>query len=247
MGPRGLAPRLSTLSIALEWRSSDSGWRALSVPVLLKLRGNSLSSEPVDLSLILPANTVRGVGSLSLQLLLSNPGKAQEGEEGLACISGFRFGQLGPSTRIVIDGSGSIFPIVVEALGSDKPLWKFSQDWTDPSEDEFSPVWLSLSLNKDHSDYSLLGEYGNDTWTPLFSQVVTSWLTAFLLELKEEPLVDFEHIASGRSQSSERGSIVDAAATMVRRGNLDCSSPGELFESIQLWVDKSARKARGDK
>lgn len=240
-GPGGVASRSSTLALALEWVSSDSGWRTLGEPVMLRLPNSS--SEPVHakLTLQLPANTLRGIGTLSLQLLLNDAGTPDEEEKGLARIPGFRFGFLGPETRIVIDGDGSLFPVVEEELGVNEPLWRFTQDWFDPREDEFSTTWLSLSLNNKHRDFPLLREKNSEAWTPLFCQVMASWLATFLLELQADPGVDFSAIELGRSMGSDRGSIVDAAASMVRRGSLNCSSPGELIRSTQAWVDAIAR------
>lgn len=243
-GPDGVAPRSATLALALEWFSPDSGWRILGEPALLRLPEQSDVPVPAQLTLALPANTLRGTGTLSLQLVLGDAGTPEEGENGLARMPGFRFGMLGLDTRLVIDGDGSLFPVVVEALGTDEPLWRFTQDWSDPSEDEFSIVWLSLSLNKDHPDFSMLREQGSEAWTPLFCQVMASWLATFLMELKGEPGVDFDAIALGRPAAAARGSIMDAAASMVKRGNLNCSSPGELIRSIQAWVDITARTTR---
>lgn len=239
-GPDGIAPRSATLALALEWTSRDSGWRILGEPALLRLP-EQFDELMLQLTLTLPANTLRGTGTLSLQLLLCDAGIPEEDEKGLARIPGFRFGMLGPETRLVVDGSGSLFPVVVEALGTDQPLWQFTQDWSDPLEDEFSTVWLSLSLNKDHPDFPMLREQGAEAWTPLFCQVVASWLTIFLLELKAELGADFGAIALGRPGTAERGSIADAAASMVKRGSLNFASPGELIRSIQAWVDTTAR------
>lgn len=242
-GPGGIAPKSATLALVLEWFSSDSGWRQLGEPAFLR---HPESEDPisVQLRLILPANMLRGTGTLSLQLLLVEAGIPESAEGGLASIPGFRFGMLGPDTRIVIDGDGSLFPIVVEALGTEKPLWSFSQDWCDPFEDEFSVVWLSLSLNLDHADFRKLREHGTQTWNPLFCQVLASWLATFLMELRIALGDEFDNsVAEGRSSSAARGSIVDAAASMVRRGNLNCASPGELIRSIQTWMDATVRPA----
>lgn len=242
-GPDGIAPRSATLALALEWFSPDSGWRILGEPAFLRLPEQSDVPVPAQLTLTLPANTLRGTGTLSLQLLLGDAGTLEDDEIGLARIPGFRFGMLGPDTRLVIDGDGSLFPVVVEALGADEPLWRFTQDWCDPFEDEFSTVWLSLSLNESHPDFPMLREQGAQTWTPLFCQVMASWLATFLMELKADIGAEFDAIALGRPAAAARGSIVDAAASMVKRGNLDCSSPGDLIRSTQTWVDTTARPA----
>lgn len=240
-GPHGVAPRSATLALALEWLSIDSGCRLLGEPAILELPKQSDTPVPVKLKLTLPANTARGTGTLSLQLLLASVGTLEEGEKGLARLPGFRFGTLGAETRLIVDGSGSLFPVVSESLGVDKPLWLFTQDWSDPLEDEFSTVWLSLSLNTDHPAFPLLREQESGAWSPLFCQVITAWMSTFLLELKAEMGNDFNPITFGRPGKSVPGSIVDAAASMVKRGNLDCTSPGALISTIQSWIDSTAR------
>ncbi len=240
-GPEGVAPRSATLCLALEWFSSDSGWRLMGAPVMLSFPEVNNVSDNIQLCLTLPPNTVRGTGMLSLQLLLGDAGVPEEDEKGLARTPGFRFGTLGSETRLIIDGDGSLFPVLEEELGADDPLWRFSQDWSDPTEDEFSIAWVSLSLNTKHPDFPLLRSQGSNMWTPLFCQVMASWITVFIIELKAEPGVDFSEIALGRPTSAVRGSIVDAAASMIRRGELNCSSPGELIRSVLAWIDTAAR------
>lgn len=238
----GVAPKSATLALALEWFSSDSGWRQLGEPVFLHCPEDPDDLVTVQLSLTLPANSLRGTGILSIQLMLGDVGAREGMEDGQASIPGFRFGMLGPDTRVVIDGDGSLFPIVVESLGVDKPLWSFSRDWCDPYEDEFSAVWLSLSLNEDHPDFRMLHQSGSQLSTPLFCQVLASWLAIFLMELRAELGDEFDTlIVDGRSDGAARGSIVDAAASMVRRGSLNCASPCEMIRSIQAWVDKVVR------
>ncbi len=245
-GPNGIASKSATLALALEWSSPDSSWRALGEPAFFCMQEQIDLLVPVQLLLTLPPNTLRGTGTLSLQLFLSDGGDPGDVESGLARIPGFRFGMLGPDTRLVIDGDGSLFPVVVEAFGTGEPLWRFMKDWTDPFEDEFSTVWLSLSLNERHPDFPMLREQGSQVWTPLFCQVMASWLATFLMELKVELGTEFDPISLGRPAAAVHGSIVDAAASMVKRGNLICSSPGELIRSIQTWVDATARTAGGN-
>lgn len=243
-GAAGIAPRSATLAVALEWLSPDSGWRLLSEPCLVRMPAPPPACGTVQLSLRFPPDSLRGTGMFFLQLLLNDPGTPGTDELALARTPGFRFGALGPGTRVVIDGDGSLFPVVEESAGADAPLWQFTKDWSDPIEDEFSAVWLSLTLNRDHPDFPSLRGPATGSWTPLFCQVVSAWITTFLLELRADMDADFGEIEIGRIGRAQPGSIAHAAATMIRHGPLDCSSPAALAYSVQQWIDTTIRQPR---
>jgi hypothetical protein len=238
-GPKGLTARNATLSLALEWVSMDSGWRTLGEPWPLKIPDGTRGSDPIRLCISFSSSSIRGIGTLTLQLFLADPGEPTAEESMMARTVGFRFGSLDLGTRVVVDGDGSLFPIIEDNLGVSAPLWEFQRDWTDPFDEEFSTAFLSLALNRDHPDFRLLKE--NDQlfrWTPLFRQAVASWITILILELKNESPSEFQEIESNRLGRALPGSIADAVAYMLRVGDLDSSSAASLMFSAQQWVDR---------
>ncbi|MDB5937387.1 MAG: hypothetical protein JWQ01_4731 [Massilia sp.] len=239
-GVGGLAPRSATLLLVLEWVSVDSGWRCFGEPWPFNAQDQQKEQGPIGLWIRFPPNSIRGKGTLTPQLLLADPGQPTADESMLAGTAGYRFGPLDSGTDIVIDGDGSLFPILEEDLGPLAPLWEFRKDWTDPFEEDFSVAYLALALNTSHPDYGYLknsNAIAASTWTPLLRQVVASWLVVLILELQHGSGEDFEDIASGKSGRALPGSIADAVSYILRIAPLDLASASSLAISAQQWID----------
>ena len=149
----------------------------------------------------------------------------------------------------MFDGSGSLFPIVhVSHLATD-PLWSFSSDWDDPTFDEFSTDFVSLEINTSHPSFGeLYGDARAPYSTPLFKQVLASWLMLFFDELQngaeEETIApgavtQWRAIVEGKHpESILPGSIARAAREFCVHGNLNVTSKPELLHSAQRWIDE---------
>jgi hypothetical protein len=234
--------------IALEWVSSKSSRRGFSKPHLIGLDG---VSEARDLTFVLefPARDLGGNMQLSLELLVGSEGKPAEDERHLANKPGLRLGSISEPWHLAFDGSGSLFPILnVSKLPSD-PLWSFCCDWDDPTFDEFTTDFVSLEINTSHPAFpELHGEAGAPFSTPLFRQVLSSWLLLFLDELQSgseqqtlgpDAVTQWQAIVAGKHpESILPGSIAKAAREFCIRGNLDVTSRPALLLSVQRWIDE---------
>lgn len=244
-GSDGIAAKDATLLLALEWTSADSGARQLGQPKELSLEQWPASGESVVLSLQLAAGSIRGIGTISLQLFLGRPGTPAATDLGIAVQRGFNFGILGTAITLVIDGDSSLFPILEQSCGADGPLWEFRENWTDPLEDEFSSEYVSLVLNSDHEHFEQLRERrdGSAKQTPLMRQVLASWISMLIAEVMKKLGRDFAELVSGNSRVAEPYSIAETAAGFVRSGELDTSSLSTLFASTNRWLDQRVREA----
>lgn len=248
-GAKGLVCRNARLMIALEWVSSRSSRRGFSKPQLLDYREVSGRRELVFV-LDFPARELAGGIQLSLELLVGAAGRPGKDERHLANAAGLRLGSLGEPWHLVFDGAGSLFPIVQRAHAPTDPLWNFIADWDDPAFDEFSVDFVCLEINTSHPDFGVLyGDAKSPYSTPLFRQVLASWLMLFLEELRDDagagPAAQVTDALRGRltadGESAEEvlpGSIAHAAREFRLRGNLDTKSSAGLLYSAQRWVDE---------
>lgn len=237
-GPGGVAGHAAELALALEWLSSDSGFRNVGTPFRFHRPESGSLTDKIRLELHFPANSLRGTGTVSLQLFIADPGMLEPEEGMMATSPGYRLGQLSEETRIVIDGDGSLFPVERETLGPDSALWELRCSWIDPLQDEFSLAHVALTINTAHADYKLLEDQSIPAWlTPLFRQVLASWITVFVQQLKDDPLAQVRDALLMDDGDAISGSIVDAASYMIRVGDLRIDTPSSLAESAQRWID----------
>lgn len=247
-GPNGLVCRNSRLMLALEWVSARSSRRGFSKPHLLD---HKEASRARDLTFVLdfPARDLAGSTQLSLELLVGTAGKPGKDERHLANAPGLRLGSISEPWQLVFDGSGSLFPIVHVSHSPTDPLWSFSSDWDDPTFDEFSTDFVSLEINTSHPAFGeLYGDSRAPYSTPLFKQVLASWLMLFFDELQNG--AEDETIAPGavtqwraivegqHPESILPGSIAKAAREFCVHGNLDVTSKPALLLSAQRWIDE---------
>lgn len=235
----GIAAPDAEVVIALEWTSANSGWRQFGAPLYLT-RYQCMSMEvPRVIKLQMERATLRGYGHLTLQLILGHPGSA-ETNSAWAQVAGSHLGSLTERLEVVIDGDGSIFPVLEEARTAEGPLWELSANWTDAFEEPFSSEYIALLLNRDHELFSALYERKSESGkqTPLMRMVLSSWIALFVCKVKDEIGDELEALVSRPNITDELGSVADAAASFVRLGALDTTSPEKLFASAQCWLDR---------
>ena len=238
-GEEGVAAPDAELVIALEWTSADSGWRQFSAPLRLTHEQCMQRDVVRRIRLQIERATMRGCGHLTLMLMLGQPGSAAA-NSAWAQVAGAHLGALAERVEVVIDGDGSLFPVLEEARTAEGALWELRANWTDAFEEPFSSEYIALLLNRDHELYNALYERKPESGrqTPLMRQVLSSWIALFVYKVKDEIGDDLETLVGRPGITDELGSVADAAAAFVRLGALDTTSPEKLFASAQCWLDR---------
>ncbi|WPP01158.1 hypothetical protein SFA35_07310 [Pseudomonas sp. HR96] len=236
-GPEGVAGSGTEVLLALEWASADSCWRALGPVHGLRHEDGGI----VALDITLEPGTVRGSGFLSVQAFL---GKSQtDSAPGFAQQAGARLGPLTQLVEVVIDGDGSLFPVLEESLGAEGPLWELKACWSDPQDEPFSSEYVALVLNNAHAHFDQLRDRGglNFEQSPLLRQVFAAWLALVVAQVKHDMGADFDTYLAAPDVDDGFGSIADAVRSFIRLGSLNTASLNELFVSTQCWLDQRVR------
>jgi hypothetical protein len=244
-GTGGIAAADGALLLALEWASADSGWRSLGQPLRLTVEDLPEADESLTLLLVLPEGSTRGTGVLSVQVFLGDPGRATDGDAGMARTKGVRFGTVAGPVRVVVDGDGSLFPVLEERLGQDEALWQMRVAWNDPREEPFTSEYVALVLNRDHELFEQLRERrdGQIRQSALMQHVLASWIALLVHAVSKDLESDFDEFVARPVLSDEFASIAEAAAGLVRMGDLNTSSLHALSGSAQRWLDRRVRAA----
>lgn len=238
-GPDGVATTDAEVLLALEWASADSCWRTLGPVSELRHAG---ADAAVMLDIELGSGMVRGSGFLSIQAFLG-PRKV-ELVPGFAHQPGARLGALAQPIEIIIDGDGSLFPVLEESLDADGPLWEFRSSWSDPQDEPFSSDYVALVLNSAHPHFDQLRDRRatNVEQSPLMRQVLAAWLALVIAQVKEDMGVEFDIYLSAPDADEGIASIADAVRSFIRLGDLDTGSLSKLFISTQCWLDHRVRE-----
>jgi len=237
-GPDGVASTDAKVLLALEWASADSCWRTLG-PVH-DLRHDKEGVVLLDIEL--EPGTVRGSGFLSVQSFLGQCKAAFV--PGFAHQPGARLGPLAQPIEIVIDGDGSLFPVLEESLGAEGPLWELKACWSDPQDEPFSSDYVALVLNNAHPHFEQLRDRRalNIEQSPLMRQVFAAWLALVIAQVKEDMGAQFDTYLAAPDADEGIATIADAVHSFIRLGNLNTGSLPDLFISTQCWLDQRVRE-----
>lgn len=243
LGPHGVVSTDAEVLLALEWTSADSCWRKLG-PVH-RLR-HEVEGEHVVLDIGLEPGTVRGSGLLSVQAFLGR--SAAKFVPGFAHQPGARLGLLALPIEIVIDGDGSLFPVLEESLGVEGPLWELKACWSDPQDEPFSSDYVALVLNNAHPHFEQLRDRRSlrIEQSPLMRQVFAAWLALVIAQVKEDMGVQFDTYLGSPDANEGIASIADAVRSFIRLGDLKTGSLPELFISTQCWLDQRVRELENE-
>lgn len=238
-GRHGVVSTDAEVLLALEWTSADSCWRALGPVHSLR---HEAEDEYVVLDIELEPGTVRGSGLISAQAFLGR--YVAEFVPGFAYQPGARLGQLAPSIEIVIDGDGSLFPVLEESLSEEGPLWELKACWSDPQGEPFTSDYVALVLNSAHPHFEQLRNRRalNIEQSPLMRQVFAAWLALVIAQVKEDMGVEFDTYLCTPDADDGIASIADAVRSFIRLGDLKTGSLPELFISTQCWLDRRVRE-----
>lgn len=131
--------------------------------------------------------------------------------------------------EIVIDGTGSSFPILEEEK-ENEPLWRLKLDWTDIYLDSFDVNHVALILNTSHSSYKELHRAAKSS-KGFLGEIM---LTAMTTILQKILLIDKEVLNMDIPTSAD--SIVSAVKYWIETYELDINDP--TLEGISYKLRK---------
>lgn len=216
----------SQLGIGLIWKDREARIRGSQKIALLK-PGKTDEAE-FWTELHFEPGMLRGRLSLQIVLYAEKPGT------GSLTPSGAVLGVL-DDMQIVIEGSGSVFPITeVEEPG--EPLWWVETSIEDPGTDRFDASYLALNLNRAHPKYEDL-HLSDDEESFLFKEILASAIFTLVMQVLGHE--DGKEAIRNRDEA-ESGSVASILNYMGVTGKwiglLD--QPDKLSGAIHKWIDR---------
>ena len=239
-GPDGIAPASAEIGVAVMWIDAKAVQRGS-----VSIGSFSARSRKLDFkfSHVFRRGTLRGTLILQTVLYLKSVGTVESNEKHLAHNTGSVFGIL-DEYQLIIDGNGSIFPIVIK----DEPdglLWSVRYDeGTDPMTDSFDEENVCIYLNRAHPLYNLIDGETPIKDNPLLVEILTTALLVICNTAKEEIGDNWNSVITGGTEFDE-GSIAQAMSYFRNKLMWDFTNQVTLSESIRAFFEKQLqRKAK---
>lgn len=227
-GPNGIAPKNSTIGVAIQWTAKGSSVRGIQPIGVLKL--NDKVPVLIEGDVSFPSKVLKGLLSLKVIYYLKEVKSIEKNERHLANIPGTILGEL-DETRVLIDGNGSVFPIV-ETSAPGEPLWWVDCNWNDPREDSFTEENFCIHLNTAHKDYPSLNENEGLSNSPLLAEIIATSLQMLITNVLSDQTAAED---TKKGHNLEAGSISAVIHYFMQTfdWNTDINSPEKMAISIR--------------
>lgn len=236
-GNGAVAAGEAVLGIALEWSAPAALQRGIGIPVPFRRDSGRTTAK---LSLSFAPGQVRGNVSLEMKVFVLSPAPHPKQEElHFANVRGLCLGSLSGPCILAFDGDPATFPISEYRGKPGEALWRLHYSSSDPCEDPLHPEFICLEINSAHADYAAYaGTEGSGNSTPLERQVVASWMSSFLLELKDRSPEVYDACRSGRELEYRQGSIAHFAMHLLESFPIRTGSVTETINSVNRAVEE---------
>lgn len=221
-GENGVAGEDAVLGIAIMWSSKTSSQRGIFDI------GQIQVNEPkrtLDIEASFSPGQLKG--SVCLETIIYLKKSSQTQGDPFAKSTGTILGTL-DDTTIIIDGNGSVFPIV-EVKEPSQPLWYVVCSWSDPLVDSFDEDNVKLCINASNPSFNLLKLEDGLRESPFFVEVLAGAMQTIVLNVMSSRY--WEEIVRG--ENLEDGSIGQAINYFITTFGWETSSPERLALSIR--------------
>ncbi|UTR10187.1 hypothetical protein MM300_20280 [Evansella sp. LMS18] len=224
-GPKGVANNKAEVGIGIIWSSKSSNNRG--TKKIATFSKDKASPVTFNSELTFFPGELRESINIQTVIFISSPGVPLPGEEHIGNEPGIILGIL-DNYNIIIEGNGSVFPIV-EVNQSSMPLWWVSCDWTDPQEDSFDEENVRICLNRAHPHFKILNYENGLKDSPMLFDIVASAIQIIIQKVKESD--SWNEIIQG--QNLLPGSVGEAVKYFIDTFDWETNSPDQLALTIR--------------
>lgn len=234
-GKNGISGQNDELGLAVIWTAKEANVRGAGLIGSFNKTADTLSFQT---EIKFKPDMIRGIVTLRTVLYLKSVGTRKHDERYFASAPGTILGTM-DETRLIIDGNGSVFP-VVQISKPDGPLWWTECNWTDASEDLFEEDNFCLYLNTAHPDYLSLTGNGNVVQSPLLNEIIASAVQILVTEVMSEADTA-QNIRDGKNIAE--GSVAAVVKYMIDVFGWDVnnSTPETLAADIRTSLDRKLK------
>jgi hypothetical protein len=239
-GEEGVAPKESSIGLAIRWCSSTSKNRGVQIIANLN---KSVEKQEIPFCVIFEKAKLRGSVTFYYEFFINSNAAGSQAEQYLASTEGTIIGEK-QIFILDIDAKEQTFPIELFE-DPDAPLWKLFVSENDPRDIPWGPEAVKIQLNKAHKDYKYINQDVKTKYSPfLLKEVLASAVSLYINKLQiiakkmdrdSENLQDF---LDDDSTEWTPGSVAEVVKRFQNEPmNFDLTSPIDTSISVHKYFD----------
>lgn len=239
-GESGIAPKESSIGLAIRWCSSSSKKRGI------KFIGDiNMSSErqEIPFCIVFEKANLRGSVTFYYELFINSNAVGSQAEQHLANTKGTIIGEI--QIRILdIDAKEENFPIELFE-DNDGPLWKLYVSESDPIDIAWGAEAVKILLNKAHKDYKYINQDERTKYSPvLLREILASAVSLYINTLQDWQRKNFpeynnlQEFLNNSDCEWESNSVAEVVKGFQKDPmNIDLTSPTATSISVHKYFD----------
>ena len=238
-GESGIAPKESSIGLAIRWCSSTSKKRGVKI---IGDINKSTESQEIPFFVDFDKANLRGSVIFFFEFFINSNELGSQNEQHLANTKGTIIGE-DQICILDIDAKEQNFPIELFD-DPDAPLWKLSVSENDPRFTLWGSDAVKIQLNKAHKDYKYINQDVKTKFSPvLLREILASAVSLYINKLQEiarkwdqgcQGLQDFLNDDTDWESGCVAGVVKEFQSEPM---NLDFTSPIETSISVHKYFD----------
>ena len=240
-GESGIAPKESSIGLAIRWCSSTSKNRGVKI---IGDINKSTDRQEIPFCVVFDKANLRGSVTFYYELFISSDAVSSQNELHLANTKGAIIGEI--QIRILdIDAKEENFPIELFE-DPDAPLWKLYVSESDPRYTIWGADAVKILLNKAHKDFKYINQKVKTKYSPvLLKEILASAVSLYintLQEIAKEKRPTCKNLKEFLNDEDvddwESGCVAEIVKGFQKEPmNIDLTSPIETSISIHKYFD----------
>lgn len=238
-GENGIAPKESSIGLALRWCSSTSKKRGVKI---IGDINKSTEKQEIPFCIVFDKAKLRGAVTFYYEYFINRSSICSQVEQHLPNTKGTIIGEE-QIYILDIDAKEENFPIELFE-DPDAPLWKLSVSETDPRFTPWGSDAVKIQLNKAHKDYKYINRDVKTKFSPvLLKEILASAVSLYISTLqnwqnKNVPEYDNLQVFLNDEDGWESGCVAEVVKGFQNEPmNIDLTSPSETSISVHKYFD----------
>ena len=239
-GESGIAPKESSIGLAIRWCSSTSKKRGVKI---IGEINKSTESQEIPFCVVFEKAELRGSVTFYYELFINSNALGSQAEQHLANTKGTIIGEI-QICILDIDAKEENFPIELFD-DPDGSLWKLYVSESDPTDITWGADAVKILLNKTHKDYKYINQNEKSKFSSVLLREILASAVSLLIntlqDWQKKNYSDYNNLQDFLNNSNcewEPGCVAEVVKGFQKEPmNIDLTSPIETSISIHKYFD----------
>ena len=239
-GESGIAPKESSIGLAIRWCSSTSKKRGVKI---IGEINKSTENQEIPFCVVFEKAELRGSVTIYYELFINSNALGSQVEQHLANTKGTIIGEI-QICILDIDAKEENFPIELFD-DPDGSLWKLYVSESDPTDITWGADAVKILLNKTHKDYKYINQNEKSKFSSVLLREILASAVSLLIntlqEWQKKNYPDYNNLQDFLNNSNcecEPGCVAEVVKGFQKEPmNIDLTSPIETSISVHKYFD----------